>query len=129
MALIALAGLAWDRTWWPFARRNGRPFAIGLRRLRALSNRPDAEAAYGEALLTLHRALDGTDGRRVLADDLPAFLVRHPAYAREAAGLAGFLDASRHSFFGPGPAAGMRRLAPKDLIALAKRLADIERAS
>ncbi|WP_019904717.1 hypothetical protein [Methylobacterium sp. 77] len=129
MALLAFAGLAWDRTWWPFAKRGGRAFALCLRRLHSLAGRNDAETAYGEALLALHRALDETDGRRVLADDLPAFLVRHPTYGREMAGLAALLDASRHSFFGTGPAAGMRRLPLAEIVSLARRLAAIERAS
>ncbi|GJE16826.1 nonribosomal peptide synthetase MxaA [Methylobacterium marchantiae] len=129
MALVAFAGLAWDRTWWPFAGRGGRAFALCLRRLRTLFERPDPDAAYGEGLLALHRALDETDGRRVLADDLPTFLARHPAYRTEERGLAAFLDASRHTFFGSGPAAGTRLLAPSDLVSLTRRLAAIERAS
>ncbi|TXN33304.1 nonribosomal peptide synthetase MxaA [Methylobacterium sp. WL19] len=129
MALLAFAGLAWDRTWWPFAKRGGRAFAACLRRLRALAGRGEDEAAYETALLALHRALDETDGRRVLADDLPAFLTRNPAYARERAGLAAFLDASRHSFFGPGPAGAMRRLPLADIVALTRKLTAIERES
>lgn len=129
MALLAFAGLAWDRTWWPFARRGGRAFAGCLRRLRSLAGRGEDEAAYEDALLALHRALDETDGRRVLADDLPAFLARHPAYARERAGLAAFLDASRHSFFGPGPAAAMGRFPFGHIVALTRTLTAIERAS
>ncbi|MDO9425759.1 MAG: nonribosomal peptide synthetase MxaA, partial [Methylobacterium sp.] len=90
---------------------------------------PDAEAAYGDALRALHRGLDATDGRRVLADDLPGFLARHPAYRPDAAGLADLLSASRLAFFGPGPAAARAALPWPHLEALARRLAAAERAA
>ncbi|WP_284246793.1 nonribosomal peptide synthetase MxaA, partial [Methylobacterium haplocladii] len=100
LALLALAVLARDRAWGPFGRRRGRAFAGVQRNLRTLVRRPDHEAAYREALIALHRGLDETDGRRVLADDLPAFLDRHPAYRQQESGLARFFTASRLAFFG-----------------------------
>lgn len=129
LALLAFAGLARDRTWWPFRVRRGRAFAAAARRLRTLARRPDAEAAYGEGLLALHRGLDETDGRRVLSDDLPTFLDRHPAYRGEAGGLARFFEASRLAFFGSGGAAARAALPLADVETLARRLAGAERAS
>ena len=129
LALLACAGLARDRAWGPFRARRGRPFAAALARLRRLARTPDAEAAYGDALRALHRGLDATDGRRVLADDLPGFLARHPAYRPEADALARLLATSRLAFFGPGPAAARAALPWPHLETLARRLAAAERAA
>ncbi|MCJ2083407.1 nonribosomal peptide synthetase MxaA [Methylobacterium sp. J-090] len=134
LALLAFAGLARDRAWGPFRARRGRPFGAALAQLRRLGRTPDvqdpdAEAAYGDALRALHRGLDATDGRRVLADDLPGFLARHPAYRPDAAGLAHLLSVSRLAFFGPGPAAARAALPWPQLEALARRLAAAERAA
>ncbi|SFG94073.1 nonribosomal peptide synthetase MxaA [Methylobacterium gossipiicola] len=129
LALLALAGVARDRAWGPFRTRRGRPFGAALAQLRRLRRAPDAEAAYGEALLALHRGLDATDGRRVLADDLPGFLARHPAYRPDAGALGNLLGASRLAFFGPGLAAARAALPWPALEALARRLAAIERAA
>lgn len=129
LALLALAGLARDRTWWPFGARRGRPFGVAARRILALARRPDPEAAYGEALMALHRAVDATAGRRVLADDLDDVLARRPAFRPEAVALARFFEASRQTFFGPGPAAGRRVVPLRDIATLARRLAQAERAA
>ncbi len=129
LALLALAGLARDRTWWPFGARRSRPFGVAARRIRALARRPDAASAYGEALTALHRAMDSTAGRRVLADDLDAVLARRPAFRREADALARFFAASRQTFFGPGPEAGQRTVSLREVASLAGRLARAERAA
>jgi mxaA protein len=96
LALPALALLAWDRAW--LGRRGRRPFAQAARGLRRLSGTD--EDGYREALRLIHRGLDETDGRRLLADDLPAFLERHPAFRSEGEALARFFAASRRAFFG-----------------------------
>lgn len=129
LALMALVGLARDRTWWPFRSRPGRPFGLAARRLRGLSRRPDPASHHRDALLALHQALDAAAGRRVLADDLGAFLRAHPAYVVEGPALARFFEASRRTFFGPGPEAGLGALALPDLAALAQRLARAERSA
>jgi len=129
LALLAFVGLARDRSWGPFRARRGRPFGAALAHLLRLRRRPDAEAAYAEALLALHRGLDATDGRRVLADDLPGFLARHPAYRPDAAALGDLLAASRLAFFGPGPAAARDALPWPALEALTRRLAATERTA
>lgn len=129
LALLALAGLARDRTWWPFGARRGRPFGVAARRIRRLARGPEGVSDHGQALLTLHHALDETAGQRVLADDLDDFLARHPAYRDHGAGLARFFDASRLTFFGPGPEAGHAALPVRDLDALAGSLARTERGA
>ncbi|NEU11361.1 nonribosomal peptide synthetase MxaA [Methylobacterium sp. BTF04] len=129
LALVALFGLARDRAWGPFRARRGRPFGIAARRLRALAARPDAETAYGEALRALHRGLDATDGRRVLAEDLPGFLERHAAYRPEGPRLAHLLAASRLAFFGAGVPAARAALPFPEVAALTRRLAATERAA
>ena len=129
LALLAFGALARDRAWGPFRARRGRPFGAALAHLRRLARTPDADAAYGDALRALHRGLDATDGRRVLADDLPGFLARHPAYRPYAPALSDLLAASRLAFFGPGPAAARIALPWPSLEALARRLAAAERAA
>lgn len=129
LALLALAELARDRTWWPFGARRSRPFGVAARHIRALARRADPDSAYGEALMALHRAVDSTAGRRVLADDLDGVLARRPAFQREAAALSRFFEASRQTFFGPGPEAGRRMVPLRDVAALARRLAQAERAA
>lgn len=100
-ALASLAGvaLAHDRAWGPFRTRRGRPFGAALRVLRR-QRRADPDEAYLAVLLALHRGLDRTDGRRVLADDLDGFLQRHAAFRTQGQGLARFFAASRLAFFG-----------------------------
>lgn len=96
LAIPALALLAWDRAW--LGRSRGRPFAGAARRLRRIHGAD--EDGYRDALRLIHRGLDETDGRRLLADDLPAFLERHPAFWGERDALARFFEASRQAFFG-----------------------------
>lgn len=127
LGFVALAMLAHDRAWWPFRTRRRRPFAAALRRLRRHPG--PAEAAYREALLALHRGLDETAGRRVLADDLPVFLARHPAYGTEESRLARAFEASRLTFFGDGPDAARRRCPIGEVEATLRHLAAAERAA
>jgi mxaA protein len=129
LALTALTLLARDRAWGPFGKRRGRAFAAVQRSLRGLARRPDHDAAYREALIALHRGLDATDGRRVLADDLPAFLDRHPAYRQQESGLARFFTASRLAFFGRETAAARGQWSFADAEATAKDLAAAERTA
>ncbi|GEP10331.1 nonribosomal peptide synthetase MxaA [Methylobacterium gnaphalii] len=127
LALLALILLARDRAWGPFGKRRGRAFAAVQRSLRGLGRRPDQDIAYREALIALHRGLDETDGRRVLADDLPAFLARHPAYRVEENGLACFFHASRLTFFGRETAAARSQWSLAEVEATAGKLAAAER--
>ncbi|MCF4129550.1 nonribosomal peptide synthetase MxaA [Methylobacterium sp. SyP6R] len=129
LSLAGLLALARDRAWWPFRHRPARAFAAAWRQIRRLMTRRDAEAAYREALLALHRGLDRTDGRRVMGEDLAGFLVRHPAYAALAQPLDRFFRASREVFFGRDPSVAQRDWPLPDLVATARRLAAAERAA
>ncbi|TWB39035.1 nonribosomal peptide synthetase MxaA [Nitrospirillum pindoramense] len=126
-ALLALLPLAYHRAWGPFRRRPARDFAAAVRHLRRLGARGETETGYLEALLILHRALDGAAGRRVLADDMPAFLNRRPVFTPARAGLEAFFQASRQAFFGSAPAKARQVLPFKDLQVLGRSLAAAER--
>lgn len=125
LGLLALGLLAYDRAW--FGRRRGRPFARAAKRLRRLvRTEPDG---YREALRLIHRGLDETDGRRLLADDLPAFLDRHPAFRPEGEALTRFFEASRRAFFGREVQAAREGWPWPELQAALHRLAAAERAA
>ncbi|MEL6060639.1 MULTISPECIES: nonribosomal peptide synthetase MxaA [unclassified Methylobacterium] len=125
LALLALGLLAYDRAW--FGRRRGRPFARAAQRLRRLAGTD--EGGYQEALRLIHRSLDETDGRRLLADDLPAFLDRHPAFREEEEALARFFAASRRAFFGREAQAAREIWPWPEMQAALRRLAAAERAA
>lgn len=129
LAFLALALLARNRAWWPFHTRPNRAFAGAHGQIRRLTRSPDEDAAYRTALLALHRGLDETDGRRVLADDLPAFLERHPGYRALAPALSAFFSASRLAFFGRETAAARGQWPFATILGTAKDLAAVERAS
>ncbi|GLK74845.1 hypothetical protein GCM10008171_00970 [Methylopila jiangsuensis] len=125
-ALLALLLLAWSRAWPPFHTRPSRPFT---RAARVVAKRaPTGEAGWREALIDLHRAFDATAGKRLLGDDLGAFLAQRPAFARHEAGIRAFFDASRRVFFG-GAAPAATGLSADALTRLARDLAGAERAS
>ncbi len=130
-ALAALAALARDRAWPPFRPRRVRSFASARRHLRRLKagagSGAAADAAYREGLRALHRAIDAADGRRVLADDLPAFLGRHPALAAQGDRLAAFFSASRLAFFGRDTAGARGLVSCAALDETVRRLAADER--
>jgi mxaA protein len=125
LGLLAFGLLAYDRAW--FGRRRGRPFAIAAKRLRRLvGTEPDG---YREALRLIHRSLDETDGRRLLADDLPAFLDRHPVFQPEAESLSRFFEASRRAFFGREVQTAREVWPWPEMQAALRRLAAAERAA
>jgi len=129
--LAALALLVRDRAWPPFRARRVRSFAAARRQLRRLTagvgTGAVADAAYRNGLLALHRGIDATDGRRVLADDLPAFLARHPALGAQAARLEVFFSASRLAFFGRDTAGARSLVSFTALDDTLRRLAADER--
>ncbi|MFG5120443.1 nonribosomal peptide synthetase MxaA [Methylorubrum sp. POS3] len=129
LAALALVPLARDRAWGIFAPRRGRPFALGLKALRRMRRKTAGDARDREALLVLHRAVDATAGRRVLADDLPLFLDRHPAFRGQADDLARFFAASRRAFFGRETEAAARTLPLPEIETLLARLAAAERSA
>jgi mxaA protein len=124
LAVGAFVMLARDRGWPPFHRRRARVFAVASRRIASLA-RANSEEARRDGLLTLHRAIDATAGRRVFAEDLDSFLARHDEYALLRDRLAQFFASSRSLFFRAG---GGEELALSELSALARHLADCERA-
>lgn len=125
-AALALAVLAYDRVWWPFRAPKARPFGDAARRLRRLRRR-SAEEGYVEALLILHRGIDQTDGRRVLADDAAAFLQRHPVFAPMGDSLARFFAASREAFFSNAPERSRSELPFDAVETFARKMAAAER--
>ena len=122
MGLLAMAGgllaLAWPLA---FAPRRG-PFRAASRQLAGLARRPTADAGCA-AMLALHRAFDATAGRRIFADDLGDFVIRHPQFRPCRDRAAAFFAASRTAFFG-GPAEAP---AIGAWLALARDLARAER--
>lgn len=127
VALASFAGLARLRGWGPFGRRR-LPFAAAAREMaRARPGQAPAEI-YEQALLHLHRAFDASAGRRLLADDVPAFLAAAPHFGGAAGDIARFFAASRVAFFGAGARAAMAALPPEALAPLARRLATAERS-
>ena len=125
LAVLSLAALAYDRAW--FGHRRKRPFTRAARVLHRLGR--DGDGRYREALRLIHRGLDETDERRVLADDLPAFLARHPAFQGEGAALARFFAASRQTFFGRDPITAQVAWPWAEVEASLRRLAAVERTA
>jgi mxaA protein len=123
--VTALALLAWSRAWPPFHRRKSRPFAAAARTISRQAR--SGEAGWRTALLVLHRAFDAAAGKRLLGDDLAAFLAARPGFRRHEAAIRSFFSASRRAFF--GGRSGMADLPPEALARLARDLAAAERAS
>jgi mxaA protein len=124
-SLAALALLAWSRAWPPFHRRPSRPFASAA---RAVARQAKAgEEGWRSAALSLHRAFDAAAGRRLLGEDLSAFLAGRPSFLRLEPRIQQFFEASRQAFFGAAPAAA--RMPADELLALSRSLAAAERTS
>jgi mxaA protein len=127
VALLLL--VAFDRAWWPFRRPAARPFAAASRQIRRELRRGGDGKIYLKSLLAVHRSLDLTAGRRVLADDLPGFLADRPAYDEAAAEFRRFFSASRRAFFGDDAQGAVKDLPPSALIGFCDRLAHLERGA
>ncbi|MGD9544877.1 MAG: nonribosomal peptide synthetase MxaA [Methylocystis sp.] len=98
-ALLALALVARDRAWPPFRRRKTRVFsalANEFSRWRVESGGHD----FGEAIQSVHRALDTANGGSLLSGDISDFLRKHPEFAPLRADLERFFAASQRRFFG-----------------------------
>ncbi|MFD1702447.1 hypothetical protein ACFSCV_05445 [Methylopila henanensis] len=124
--LAALALLAWSRAWPPFHRRPSRPFAAAARSVARRA--PAGEAGWRDSLLALHRAFDVAAGKRLLGDDVAAFLGARPSFKRHEAAIRAFFDASRRAFFG-GASPAASGLSADALTKLARDLASAERAA
>lgn len=122
-AALLLAWLAVVHLGPPWAAARNRPFGVAWRRLHGLASNP-AEAAWREACVQVHEALNRSAGEVVFEHTLPRFLAVHPAFAPLRDELQRFLQRSRREFFA-GAARG-----PDDgraLVELARRCRDAER--
>lgn len=129
ITLLLLGLLAYHRAWWPFSRRRARPFVWATRGVRRALAADTQTRGYLAGLVVLHRAFDTTAGRRLLADDVPDFISRLPAFRPLEPDIDRFFQASQHAFFGADPTTAMVILAPDMLIVFGNRLAAAERAA
>jgi mxaA protein len=97
--LLTGLALAWHNAWWPFRTRPARPFTEAARYLNSHATSLADAAGYRLALLKLHRAFDLAAGRRVLADDVEAFLRDHPEFGPHRADVEQMFASSRQAFF------------------------------
>ncbi|MFA5901619.1 MAG: nonribosomal peptide synthetase MxaA [Hyphomicrobium sp.] len=97
--VAALGGLAWHNAWWPFRRRPARPFTEAARFINSNTQKLADADGYRVALLRMHRAFDLAAGRRVLADDVNNFVVKHPEFAAYRSGVERMFASSRQAFF------------------------------
>jgi mxaA protein len=127
--LIALVLLARHYARWPFHRRADRPFTEAARFLRSHQAELAGDGGYRAALIKVHRAFDLSAGRRVLPDDVEAFLRDHPEYAPFADDIARLFAASRSTFFGGGNGTARRSMPLADVTELSNRLGAAERGA
>lgn len=126
-ALIGLTGLAWHNAWWPFNQRPSRPFTEAARYLRANAASLAGAGGYRAALLRLHRAFDLAAGRRVLADDVPAFIGAHPEFQAQQPAIERLFLASRYAFFANDVADAQAEMPLDALVDLSADLGAAER--
>lgn len=124
--LMALALLAYHEAWWPFRKRQERPFTQAARAMRRLSGATDAEA-YRTGLLDLHRAFDAAAGHRLLAEDVPRFLTAQPAFQPFETDISRFFASSRRAFFGNDTDGAAKAMPLPAVAALGSRLGAAER--
>ncbi|WP_028311134.1 hypothetical protein [Derxia gummosa] len=125
LLLLIATGWLFRRHVWPLLRPSRRPFALALRELRHQQRKGASLAA---ACATLHAAFNASAGRVLLADGLADFLREQPAYAPAAGPIAAFYAESQLLLFaGRAPDDPVATRAA--LLALARRLRDLERAA
>jgi mxaA protein len=95
--------------------------------LQANTTQLTGEGGYRAALIKLHRAFDLAAGRRVLPDDLEAFLKEHPEFAPYAADIERLFACSRAAFFGNDNARARAAMPFKAIADLGLRLGAAER--
>jgi len=113
----------------PFAKRPGRPFTLAERRIRELQSAESGDALYRNTLLALHRAFDESYGRRVFAEDLPAFLDRRQRFSTLKDKLQKFFESSRLFFFSGDKTAAEASFPIEEVLKLASDLAREEKAA
>jgi mxaA protein len=127
-ALATLTLLAYHLAWWPFGARRHRPFTEAARSIRKLLKGNEAEPAYREAFVILHRAVDATAGHAVFSEDVRSFLAQHPAFARLRDEFTRFFASSQQAFFGESPADAIAAFSPAELRRFSDQLAAAERS-
>ena len=96
---VSLTALAWHKAWWPFRHRPSRPFTEAARYLNRNRERLTGAGGYRTALMKMHRAFDAAAGRRVLSDDVAAFLAAHPEFADYRPDIERLFTSSRQAFY------------------------------
>lgn len=127
-ALAALALFLHDRTLWPFQERKSRVFAAAARQIAALARNAPAPEFFHAACKALHRSVDRAAGRAIHYEDIAKFLDSRPEFRPAADHLRKFFAQSRTTFFSI-EGEGQQGLQAKELIALARHLAELERAA
>jgi mxaA protein len=125
--LVAFALLAVHLAWGPFRRRPGRPFTEAARFLKANTAQLAGDGGYRAALLKLHRAFDVAAGRRVLPDDLAAFLAEHPEFTPLSKDIERLFVSSRSTFYGSDIARARTAMPVEAIAELGARLGAAER--
>jgi mxaA protein len=131
-ASLAVAGaagfaLAKGRGWVPRLARRRAPFARAARSVTAVAGRDDGGAWHADALVALHRAFDEASGRRMMAEDVAAFVAARAAFQPLREEIEWFFTASRAVFFGADAAAAAHLASAARVVALARRLRQVER--
>ncbi len=129
VALATLALLAYHLAWWPFGARKHRPFTEAARSIRKLMKVTEAEAAYREAFVILHRAVDATAGHAVFSEDVPSFLAQYSAFARLKDEFIRFFASSQSAFFSDHPAEAITAFGPAELRRFCDQLSATERSA
>ena len=127
--LLALVLLALHYAWWPFHRRPGRPFTEAARFLKSYTGELGGDGGYRAALLKLHRAFDRAAGHRVLPDDLPDFLEKHPQFSPVSGDIQQLFACSRAAFYGNDVGKARAQMPLAQLTALSAQLGRLERGA
>lgn len=127
ISLAALAGLAWHNAWWPFQRRPARPFTEAARYINGNAQKLASAEGYRVALLRMHRAFDLAAGRRLLSDDVDAFISKHPEFAAHRPDVERMFASSRQAFFANDVERAIKDMPLPDLAELSSQLGAAER--
>ena len=126
LTALWLIALASHYCLWPFHRRRTRPLARAHRAIKQHLRVSGAEA-YRRSLIELHRALDHSNGARLLASDVAQFVQQHAFLKPVQTEIERFFSASALVFFGDDQVRALSELPPAGLVSIAKRLAAAER--
>jgi len=118
-SLLAAVYINADRRWLPFM---GGAFAQAHRRIKRLGN---SEGEERKALMYMHQAFNQMHGGNLFAQDLDAFLNKHPGFARMHKEIADFFIHSNKALFASPP--NDRSAFIRELAILSKGLRDCER--